>query len=163
MPGRSHEVSRVSVMGKTPEWLQGRGNSLKWYCCWELSSVMVMAVMTLIFSQEGDVMLPLKNLMGQKEGREKIKVFLFVTCDPCSVEKKGCFLTGVCSCHTGNRLHTTSQFSIPCVFHKALKQQKSFLSAADRSSIQVDGCAVNVRCQGTCKHFSPDPCQFQPV
>lgn len=32
---------------------------------------MVMVVMTLIFSQEGDVMLPLKNLMSQKEKKKK--------------------------------------------------------------------------------------------
>lgn len=51
----------------------------------------------------------------------------------------------------------------PVCFHKALKQQKSFPWAADRSSIQADGCAVNVRCQGTYKQFSLDPCQFQPV
>lgn len=83
---------------------------------------MVMAVMTFIFSQEGDVMLPPQEFdESKRKKKKKSKVFSFVTHDPCSAGKKGCFLTGVCSCHTGNRLHTRSQFSIPCVFPQGFK------------------------------------------
>ena len=55
---------------------------------------------------------------------------------------------------TGLLQDPTSASPVCC--HKALTPQRSLPWAAcsciDRSSIQSDGSAVNVRCQGACKH-----------
>lgn len=141
------------MISKTQGWLQGRGESLKWYCCWELTTGL--AVMTFILSQKGCVMLSLKNLLSQRERGEKRKIILFQWCVTLAlqVRKHVVSLVSAPAIFGTGSIQDPSSVSPVCL-HKALKPQRSLPWAADRSSIQSDGCAVNLRCQGACKHNS---------
>lgn len=102
-----------------PWWarLQGRGNGLKSYCCWEVNTGL--AVMTFILFQKSCVMLPLKYLLSQR-GRKRKKIILFQWCTTLALQARKYDVS--LSAPPGNRLNTRSQFSFPCALPPSFKR-----------------------------------------
>lgn len=86
---------------------------------------MVIAVMTFIFSHEGDVMLPLKNLMSQKEGKKK-RYFCLCRMTLALQERKDVFLLVSVPAILATGSTQDLNLASPVSFHKALELQKSF-------------------------------------